>query len=178
MDIEETRENNKKFGEKQHAAVTSSQNRLLEEHSAAFRWLMASLLAINSAGLLVLKDGLGSMSVWKALAGVSFYAGIVSAFAIAWFAQQVVRASLPLYSKQIAFWATVHVTGEFDPETHAQVIQEPTDVYEKSKMAPRAGWISLAAFTIGLICIGIAAYKTLDISKIAVDNKASVSSLK
>ena len=178
MDIEQQRENNRKIAEINCLAVTSSRNRLLEEHSAAFRWLMASLLAINSAGLLVLKDELGSMSVWTVLAGISFYLGIVSALAIAWFAQRVVIASLPSYMEQIAFWSAVYGTGDYDTELHQEILKKPKDAVEKSKIAPLAARVSLLAFTIGLVFIGIAASKTSDSSKGVVTKKTSVSAPK
>lgn len=95
-------------------AATEGRQRLLEEHSAAFRWLMASFLAINAGGLLTLKDfNVGAPSS-KLIAAAAFYCGVVSALAIAWLGQRSARSAIEPMSQMSVFWAMTAEAGEVD----------------------------------------------------------------
>lgn len=138
-----------------HAAQSASDGsrRLLEEHSAAFRWLMASFLAINAGGLIVLKDF--DVASWplRIVAAAAFYIGAVSALAIAWLGQRSARAAIEPMSKLSVFWSITAEAGEIDQDQLAQLNEDVSGVTSKAKLAPYAGWVSLLAFTIGLTTI-------------------------
>jgi hypothetical protein len=155
--------------------VNSSNERLLEEHSAAFRWLMASFLAINGGGLLVVKDLGPPWNSSEMLAALSFYIGIVLALAIAWLGQRAARAALTPISKLSGFWSTVVATGEYDQEHHQEIISEFPKTLKKIRYAPLAGWGSLIAFSIGLGLIGWAQLAERDHDKTASAQSATLS---
>jgi len=145
---------NMRIAKAQLNAATKASDRLLEEHSAAFRWLMASFLAINGGGLLVLKDLGAPWNKYEIAAGFAFYAGIVAALAIAWLGQKASRAALTPFSKLSSFWTTVAATGEYSITDHREILAEFPLVERKSRFAPLAGWLALLAFTFGLILLG------------------------
>ena len=137
-----------------HSLVRTSESRrvILEEHSAAFKWLMASFLAINGGGMISLVD----MKIgpdWRTAAGVSFWIGIVCALGIAWRGQVQARAGLEKLAKIEAFWATVVASGQLDTEELGSLEREMDSV--KPGASRLFGWISLLAFSLGL---GLANY--------------------
>lgn len=144
-----------------HSAETSAdgRKRILEEHSAAYRWLMASFLAVNGGGLIFLKDAKLESPTWLLASAIAFYVGIVGAFAIAWLGQRAARAAVEPMTELEVFWTMVSQTGIFDEEQFRTLTSKTAAVVSKSKLAPKAGWVSLAAFTVGLILIA-AGWKT------------------
>jgi hypothetical protein len=141
-----------------HAADTASdgRRRLLEEHSAAFRWLMASFLAINGGGLVFLKDLEIESPTLRITAATAFYLGIVSALAIAWLGQRSARAAVEPMSKLSVFWAMTAEAGEIDEGELTKLNNEISAVTAKARLAPVAGWASLLSFTVGLALLTIA----------------------
>ncbi len=167
---------NVRQAEIQLQTVNSSHERLLEEHSAAFRWLMASFLAINGGGLLVLKDLGTPWNLPEMLAALAFYIGIVLTLAIAWLGQRAARAAITPISKLSGFWSMVAATGEYDQDQHQEVISEFPKAMKKIRFAPFAGWGSLIAFTVGLGLVGWAQVSERNDGKRPVPTDAPLSS--
>jgi hypothetical protein len=132
------------------AASISAKQVLLEEHSASFRWLMASMLAINGGGLLALNDSAAIGVYWKAAATFSFYVGILAALAIAWLGQIATRRMLVPLAELIGFWSLVSSTSYFDQTDHAAIIKKVEASMKASYFSRWAGWLSVLAFSAGL----------------------------
>jgi hypothetical protein len=134
-------------------SATDGRKRILEEHSAAFRWLMASFLAVNGAGLIYLKDAEFVTPGWVLYPAIAFYVGVVSAFAIAWLGQRAAGRSAEVMSELGVFWAMVAHTGEFHEEEFKRLSVRAQRAVARTKFAPLAGWLSLLSFSAGLILI-------------------------
>jgi hypothetical protein len=115
---------------------------------------MASLLAVNGAGLLGIKDL--PLTVWSAVSAGSFYIGIAGSLLIAWFGQKAAQAMLAPLSELIGFWTITAVSGEFSADLHRQIIEKVEKSMTVGRRSGRAGWIAFLAFTAGIICAGVA----------------------
>ena len=135
----------------QHARASDSRKHLIIQHSASFMWIIASLLALNSGGLFLLKDVEPDSGAWV-VAGVSFYLGISFALAIGWISQRAIREGLVQISKAESFWATVIATGQYSSEEHSLLANEG----QNGSSRP-GGWfalLSFAAFSVGFFTLG------------------------
>jgi hypothetical protein len=142
-------------------SASDGRRRLLEEHSAAYRWLMASLLALNAGALLFLKDANAQHAIAKLAAAVAFYVGIGCALAIAKLGQKAAQAAIEPMSKMSTFWTYVAQTGELDQGTLDGLNSEMNATTRKARLAPVAGWLSFLAFTIGVFIV-VADWRTSD----------------
>lgn len=140
--------------------TSESRRTLLDEHSASFRWLMASFLAINSGGLLFLANSKVHNLRLYSVAGVSFYLGIIAALAVAWLGQRVNRRAIAPLSKLESYWALVSATGKFDQEEFDAVMAEVA-LTANPGMARYAGWLSVIAFSVGVFAIGVSSLAPL-----------------
>jgi hypothetical protein len=132
---------------------------LLEEHSAAYRWLMASLLALNSGGLFAIHKGFSAENLFVFLSSVAFYIGVAAALTVALLGQIAAQKMLPSLSAAGIFWAEVAETGVFTKEEFERVMGNVTGAKTVGRWAPIAGFVSFIAFSAGLIFIGLADYQ-------------------
>ena len=146
----------KLVADRELAKFEASRGRLMEEHSAAFRWLMASLLALNGAGLLALKDVITTHRWEVIVAGLCFYLGCGCALMVAVFGQRASQAGIEFLSYLIAFWTTVRVTGEYSKDEHESCVSGQQLAIDQSKKSPRIGWLSFGLFSIGLLFLSLA----------------------
>ena len=129
---------------------------MLEEHSASFRWLMASLLAINAGALTMVKDAFTANAVWAGVAGTSFFIGIACALLIARFGQKAIQAMIGPLSEAVAFWSIVSVTGDLVQDVHDAIGVKINTAMAKGKIPSLFGFAAFAAFSVGLASLGIA----------------------
>lgn len=139
--------------------ATESRRTLIEEHSAAFRWLLASLLAVNGGGVLVLKDLLRFSLANAVIAASFFLGGIMFALLTGWFSQRANRAMIQPLSEMIAFWITCAETNEFDEGTFKQVSETLTPALKKARPTQICGWLSAMSFLAGSSIMLLSAYE-------------------
>ena len=132
------------------------QKRLMDENSAAFRWLMASLLAVNGGSALGI---LSSESVCRdgvVLGGAIFTAGIFSALLLGFFTLKSAERAIDPISKMIEFWLEASLSGEFDEK----LLQERQGQL-KSRLKPTkiasylTGFSSAICFLVGSVVVGL-----------------------
>lgn len=128
---------------------------LLEEHSASFRWLMASLMAINGAGLISVKDMTFAEARYALAAAASFFFGIVCALLIAYFGQNSNQKMVDPLSRIALYWRSVAISGELDEKIQKELDLRMSEATKHSKWPARVGFASLGFFTLGLASIGI-----------------------
>jgi hypothetical protein len=124
---------------------------LIEEHSAAFRWLMASFLAINGGGLVAL-TGLEVSKGYFIAAGIAYWFGIICALGLAWRSQVINRTGIQKLAEIELIWKTALTVGELDKEG----AEKADDALSKvQSFAARAfGWASVASFSVGTWVVG------------------------
>jgi alpha-beta hydrolase superfamily lysophospholipase len=134
--------------------TTEARQRLVDEHSASFRWLMASLLAINGGGLVTmasLADMVSNKASLVASAG-AFWLGILAALGVASLGQVINRKAANVLSEIELFWTVVAIYGNLDPEEG----QKLDDKYDSvsSRSAKWCGFLAVACFSVGLAILG------------------------
>ena len=161
----------KKLAAIEHARSSDARKHLLSQQSSSLMWLIASLLALNSGGLFLLKDVKPYSGQWV-VAGFSFYLGTAFALAVGWLSQRTSGVNLAQVARAEAFWATVTASGQFSPREHARMMDEGQNV------GSRAGrWfalLSFVAFSAGLFasgCLAITSANTPEIANAANDRK-------
>ncbi len=131
----------------------------MREHSASFRWLMASLLTLNVGGLVAIINGSGAIGGLEILSLMLFYLGIASALCIAWIGQRFDRAIAAHLSELINNYTYSAITGESmaaDIEVERKAM---LDSHAKLGAWPaRFGWISFVLFSAALLSLGIDAW--------------------
>jgi hypothetical protein len=131
-----------------------SQNVLFDQHSAAYKWLLASLLAINGAGLLALFDASTMPPEFRIAACALFYVGVISALLMAYLNQFSMLAATAPLSEATAHWIYVSETGETDAAGWAAIEAKLQTHKKKSDKIQIIGWISVIAFSLALTVIG------------------------
>lgn len=135
--------------------ILSLQNRLLDENSAASRWILASLLSINGGAAIA---GISSNFVTlngKFCGGVAFVFGIFFALILAYATTFSVKATTQPLVDLIDFWTTAAITGEVDRSDLSNKQQAVrSSVKPWSLICHLSGWLSLVSFTMGLAIIG------------------------
>jgi hypothetical protein len=140
-----------RFAEEKLRRTSEARLILIEEHSAAFKWLVASFLAVNGGGLLALGD-LKIDLAQKQLAGSAFWFGIVCALGIAWQSQVIGRKAINKLSESELLWLSAIETGELDVAEGQRLENEFKAI---SVWPARAfGWASLLAFSVGVFLAG------------------------
>jgi len=141
----------KQFADFERQSLASARQALLDEHSASFRWIMASLLALNGGGLLAFRDSDMTVGSYGLVAIFFFYIGIGAALLVAMFGQRAVQAMLLPVSEMQSFWSLTAATGEFSKANHDSIVTKINDASPMGLCARFAGYISFVAFTVGML---------------------------
>jgi hypothetical protein len=125
-----------------------------DEHTHSFRWLMASLLAINGGACLALLNNSDVDLKFRIIASGIFIFGILMALLVAVFGQHSIQRTLGPLQKQIGYWMTVASDGErlaaYETELNDELLGSA-----KIGIASRvSGWLSAGAFLCGVITAG------------------------
>ena len=126
---------------------------LTEEHSASFRWLMASFLAMNGAGLISLKDIKLSDPTHAFIGGIAFFVGIVFALLIAFLGQKSNQKMLDPVARMSLYWRGVATTGILNQEVQQDIDDRMSVAMKSAKWPSRSGFLSLLFFAFGLAVI-------------------------
>lgn len=125
-----------------------------EEHSQAYRWLMASLLGINGGACIAIL-GSEQVGVWsKIYAGGCWTIGILASLLIAVFGQHSVQKSLDPLQKFIGYWMTVHSDGVRADGIENDLLNELKASSKIGFGSRIAGWVAASAFLAGAIFAG------------------------
>jgi len=104
------------------AAAVESRAKLIDEHTAAFRWMIASLFALNGGAILTIfgTERIGVQPILPAL--WVFFAGIIATFVAVLFAQLSDRSMIAQMHSWGLYWTTVGSTKARD-ESHEESIK-------------------------------------------------------
>lgn len=131
-----------------------------EQHSHSYKWLTASLLAVNGGACLAVL-GQADMSVeYKLFAAGCFVGGIVLAMLVAVLAQRTITSSLAPLQRQVGYWMTVVHDGVRDQDFEQTLVEETKNAVRLSIFGQVVGWASAAAFLGGITAAGIGIWNT------------------
>ena len=136
------------------STALGARNRLIEEHAASFRWLIASLFAANGGALLALGGSEDVPAYAKLWACGWFTVGVFFALLTAWMNQKVIRKTLEPLSNLIAFWGAVAHGMEFDLNEHAKILDEAKTVTKRGWPVQVSGWAAALMFLFGMAVAG------------------------
>jgi len=130
----------------------------ISEHSNTFKWLLASLLTLNSgAGFAIFGiDQIDLLS--KLLAGGAFYLGIIGALLIAVFGQRANQKLIQPIVEMQEFWIVTKTTGKIDEDKQKTLAGNVKKASKLGLWSRVAGYFSVTMFSVGL---GIAAYSAI-----------------
>ena len=113
-DTKDRIESVKRLAEFEVSAAVESRGKLIDEHHSAFRWVVASLFALNGGAILSIlnKDELGIITILPAF--WVFFAGILSTFFTVILAQISDRMMIARLHQWGLYWTSVGSTGVRD----------------------------------------------------------------
>ena len=147
------------------ASAVESRSKLIDEHKSAFRWIVASLFALNGGGILSMfgRDSLAFESIFPAF--WIFFGGIVSTFFTVIVAQMSDRLMIARMHQWGLYWSTVRVIGRRDSENESH-IREGIDTAEKwGRRSRYLAMFAMVWFVLGVLGVVVLRQKS-EISRI------------
>lgn len=146
-------EENRRLAIWQRETAIATKKIAIDEMSHASRWIMASVLAINSGGLIATLGKVDSITSWASGAVISFYLGVWLALTMGWKSIKSNQKMLNPHSKVIAFWEMAAVDGNMNEEEHKRIMTESLSQIVNIKPHSHYGQWSFFLFSIGVICL-------------------------
>ena len=135
--------------------ITQVRQVILEQHSSSFKWLNASLLAINGGGCVAVLSIQNLQNQDKAYACFAFILGILAALLSARVGQSIaIRGLVPLQRK-LGYWTRVSLTGERDVELEDDLQEESKAAIRWAWIGQASGWLSVLAFVLAALLVGL-----------------------
>jgi hypothetical protein len=138
----------REIAEKIYMRLIEARRTLVEEHSANFRWLLASFLALNSGGLFGVAQ-VDETKPWVAIAALCFWVGIAATLGNAWYSQIQTRKFIQAQEKLERFWMMVASNGLIDEMEGDRLEKERNTV--SGEWGRWIGLLSFLAFSLGLL---------------------------
>ncbi len=136
------------------ANAQEMKSHLIVEHAASFRWLLASLLAINGGAAIAVLSSDKLPSGAKIWAGGFFTVGIFAALLLAYFSQKSLKKTLQPIGEIAEHWVGASYSGELDTENLQKADDEIKKALTVGRLTEIPGWISAICFGIGVIQVG------------------------
>lgn len=136
-------------------SLVDLRSRALDEHAHAFRWLTASLLAINSGGAIAALNSEYLAAMHKIFAGGLFGLGLLAALLVGVLAQHANRKIIPTLQKQLGYWVSVADDGERLESMEADFAVEMKVALKGAWLTPMVGWVSAILFLSGIGMMGV-----------------------
>ena len=155
-DRAEELEKNRQLARMQRETAITSKKMATDEIFHASRWIMASVLAINTGGLIACLGKIGYLSGAMLAAIAAFYVGLALAMIAGWSLIGVSQRSLPFHSRLISVWEETVIEGDLSNPDINKASEEFVAFAQKESGLPSTfNKLSFAAFSIGLILFGI-----------------------
>ena len=141
------------------AAAVESRSKLIDEHHSAFRWIIASLFALNGGAILTIfgKEELGIGSTF--LAFWVFFGGIVATFLTVITAQISDRLMIARMHGWGLYWTVVRVTGVRDEEQESQIKAGISSAERWGRFARLLAVFAMIWFVFGVLTAAVSKQK-------------------
>lgn len=136
------------------AALLEAKRSSTDEQAHMARWLIATLLAINSGGLVFLASAKPTVAFSAVVALSAFVLGLAFAMLNAYLIQIFAMRAIGPIEETISYWTIISKPDHENPERLAELKQRNMDAQKLSWTAPLAGWISMVALIIGVVSTG------------------------
>lgn len=125
-----------------------------DEHTHSFRWIMATLLAVNGGACLAILNHDAIHTTFRLVASGLFIGGLLMALLVAVFGQHSVQKSLGPLQKQIGYWMTVAADGEREEKFESDLNDELKVSARIGMWGRMAGWAAVLCFILGVVIAG------------------------
>jgi hypothetical protein len=135
--------------------VAESRRTVLDEHSHLFRWLTASLLALNGGAAVAMLSSETFDAATKLNSCACFVVGIVFALLVGVGGQRANMRVMPKLNDQLGYWLAVSHDGERVLEREQELDAELKKAQRVGIAVRACGWFSALAFLFGTAAIGV-----------------------
>jgi hypothetical protein len=141
----------RRLAEYEAAAAAEIRSKSMDEHNAAFRWLIASLFALNGGAILALlgSDHLTGAAILRS--APSFFLGVILTFAMVMLAQLSDRKMIQHIHSWGLYWSTVTASLLRDENQENQIKSAIEMAELTGRKARVCGLLSMACFVVGCI---------------------------
>lgn len=146
---------------------------LSEQHSQSYRWLLASLLAINSGAIVATLNSNAIDPTCKVQAGGVFACGIIFTMLNAYAGQKLNATLIPHIQKRIGYWLGVAEDGNLDQEQDEALVRDTRKTLRRRHLPEFFGWLSALCFLVGLGFLGGSLIKEPQAASFSVNKLAS-----
>ncbi|GGB88112.1 hypothetical protein GCM10011494_03020 [Novosphingobium endophyticum] len=131
------------------------QARLLDENGATFRWLLASLLAVNGGSAVAILTAEKISGKAMILGGGAFSIGVFFALLLAFFTMKSTERMVAPLGTLSGFWLAAIESGDIDLKALAKAKLKMQKQLKPTKCASNfCGWASAMFFIAGVVAIG------------------------
>jgi hypothetical protein len=127
---------------------------IIDQHADSFKWILASLLTINSGGAISLLSSSSLSPDVKVESGSFFILGIMTAILIAVISQKLSQRAFPIINSQIGLWLSVLEDGMIPNNLEEVENLNSIEMRRFQWIIPAVGWVSAICFLCGVISIG------------------------
>ena len=135
--------------------IAESRRTVLDEHSHSFRWLTASLLALNGGAALAILSNETLTGSTKFSAGAFYLFGIVFALLVAAVGQRVNRKIIPNLNDQLGYWLAVSYDGQRVEGREQELNDEVKASMKFGLVGQLFGWSAGLLFFAGSVTVGL-----------------------
>lgn len=160
--LDQELQQNKSLALLQREIALTTKKTVMDEMSHAARWIMASVLAINSGGLIASISRNDELGVTMVGAVAAFYVGLTLALMMGWKLIKTNQKQLPIHSDFIAVWERAAIDGFIDEDNIKQVADRLFAFASKEMGLPSVySRLSFLSFTVGLVFLAFSAEPAL-----------------
>ncbi len=142
------------------SAAVESRSKLIDEHHSAFRWIIASLFALNGGAILSI-FGKGELGVDPTFPAFwVFFGGIIATFITVITAQISDRLMIARMHGWGLYWKTVGVMGERDEERESQIRQGIATAERWGRFARLMAVFAMIWFVFGMLTTAVLKQKS------------------
>ena len=143
----------KRLADFEAAAASESRAKTIDEHNAAFRWLIASLFALNGGAIIAI-FGSGKLPSSVISHSVpSFLFGIFLTFAMVIFGQISDREMIKQMHSWGLYWSSVKATGKQNTSCEDEIKQKIGIAEQFGRRGRICGLFSMLSFVVGCILV-------------------------
>ncbi len=124
---------------------------VVEQHADSFKWITASLLAINGGAAVALLNADSIRGNLRVIPGGLFTAGILCALLVAVVTQKISARALPHLHRKIGWWIGKEHDGLLPENFEEDDAKTSSEITKFAWTIPAIGWLSAILFALGML---------------------------
>ena len=148
-------EENKRHASFERETAIATKKISSDEIAITFRWIMASLLAINSAGLAASISIIKNFDYWQLSSTAFFVVGVLLSLKVGWSLLDGHSFLLKPTGDLIVFWTMAAIDGKIDVDEFRTLAEKANSSIPKYGEPRKFARLSLLAFVMAVICVAV-----------------------